>query len=104
MIKKYFKDPIDNIFNLIALLSVIVLFFSILKYFVVDDYFKFFYLKYLIVFFIFTFLIFLLRIFLSKSAKTYFSILIFLDFTFPFFHREFQAVLEKKRNAGRGLI
>ena len=77
MIKRYFKDPIDNIFNLIALLSFIVLFFSILKYFVVDDYFKFFYLKYLIVFFIFTFLIFLLKIFLSKSAKTYFSILIF---------------------------
>lgn len=77
MIKRYFKDPIDYVFNLIALLSIIVLFFSILKYFVVDDYFKFFYLKYLIVFLIFTFLIFLLRIFLSKDAKTYFSILIF---------------------------
>ena len=72
MIKRYFKDPIDYVFNLIALLSIIVFVFSILKYFVVDDYFKFFYLKYLIVFLIFTFLIFLLRIFLSKNAKLIF--------------------------------
>ena len=98
MIKKYFSNPSDYIYNIIILISLILLCVSLFQYIASFEYLKLFYLNYLFIFFSISLILLCLRIFSKNLIITYINIIL-LTFGFSLIIIEIFITINMKKSA-----